>query len=128
MITEDTKKGGDAGAMVGQNYNTFYDGLREKVEMSRDGGCERKPDILHNFKINLTYLDLKNGGLVQGKIEDGILYDYKGEDVCRSSEQHSFSGKFSLTIVSADVDEDLVPLIKPKITPKHPRKSLYPNQ
>ncbi len=99
-------------AVVGILGNTAYDGLRQKIRKPGNNGCDEKPDILHTFTINLSRLDLKSGGCIQGSL-NGILYGDK-QNTCKNSEEFSISGEFSLTAVGKPSDELIKSVTKPQ--------------
>ncbi|MFZ1799552.1 MAG: hypothetical protein WAU24_06765, partial [Chitinophagaceae bacterium] len=58
--------------------------------------CETIEEICNKLTVNITQLNLKNGGLVAGNF-NGILFG--GEKGCVNSLEHKVAGSFSLSVV-----------------------------
>lgn len=74
-----------------------WGGVLTSYRRQMNGGtCETIEEICNKLTVNLTALNLKNGGLVEGNFGGSL---FGGEKGCVNSLEHKVAGSFSLSVV-----------------------------
>jgi hypothetical protein len=72
-----------------------------------NGGCDVVETTCKSLTVNITALNLKNGGLVEGNFS-GLLFGGEDNKDCINSPEHKVNGSFSLTIVKQSSAKDFL--------------------
>jgi hypothetical protein len=86
---------GSATLMKGNGISALTFVRNQKRE---NGGCDMIEEICKTLTVNITALNLKTGGLVEGNFS-GLLFGGEENEKCINTPEHKVNGSFSLTVM-----------------------------